>query len=195
MRVLWKTLFFLSLSLAAAGQVRSVETPELSSLLPLDTQVEATLHDGKTWAGRVIKTSPDSLALAIERPAGEKSIAYADIGSITIRRWRGNKRTWLPLTLCGTVGALSFVAAGATEERKGTHLPLAAGVTVALGIGGYYAGRALDREEITYAVKHTPKSARAAPWSPRDTHCALLGHRAVAPRQLRSAVLLMEAAC
>jgi hypothetical protein len=106
--------------------------------------------------GTVIRVSPVSVVLATKRPTGERSIAYADIRSITVRRWRGNKRTWLPVALCSTIGTLSFVAAGATEERKGTYLPLAAGLTVAVGVGGYYVGRALDGEEATYAVRqHT----------------------------------------
>jgi hypothetical protein len=47
-----------------------------------------------------------------------------------------------------------FVAAGATEEKKSTYLPLvAAALTVGLGFGGYYVGRTMDREEITYRIK------------------------------------------
>ena len=153
MQAVLKTLCFISLPLAAAGQVRSVDHSTLPSLLQPGAQVKTFLQDGTTLVGSVIRTSPDSFALATKRPAAERSIAYADIRSISIKRRRGNKRTWLPVALCSTIGTLSFVAAGATEERKGAYLPLAAGVTVALGIGGYYVGQALDREEATYAVK------------------------------------------
>ena len=66
---------------------------------------------------------------------------------------KGNKRTKLPLILCTTVGTLAFVAAGATEELKSTYLPLAAAFTAGLGIGGYYLGKQLDQQIVTYVIK------------------------------------------
>jgi len=51
------------------------------------------------------------------------------------------------------IGTAALVAAGATEERKSTYLPLAGALTVGVGVGGYYAGRSMDYNEKTYRLR------------------------------------------
>jgi len=51
------------------------------------------------------------------------------------------------------IGTAALVAAGATEERKSTYLPLAGALTVGVGVGGYYAGSSMDYNEKTYRLR------------------------------------------
>lgn len=87
--------------------------------------------------------------MVVQTGSQETQIPFKEIDWFRLTVNQGNKRTWLPFILCATVGTTAFIAASATEELQSTYLPMAAALTIGLGFGGYYAGRALDREEIT----------------------------------------------
>ncbi len=138
---------------AGAEQTKSIEPKELATVLRAGGRAKIVLRSGAQISGTVETVFPEAVAIKTERPPAVQSISYAEIRTLKYRDWDGNKRTWLPVILSGTLGTLSFVAAGATEELKPSYLPLAAGFTAALAVGGYYGGRALDRREVTYAVR------------------------------------------
>ena len=135
----------------AAEQPRLIAASDIATVLHEGTQVRIGTRSKRTLAGTITRVGLDGVAVQTDTQEIRVPLEEIDWFRLTVRQ--GNKRTWLPLILCATVGATAFVAAGATEERKSTYLPLAAALTVGVGFGGYYGGRALDREEITYRIK------------------------------------------
>lgn len=135
----------------AAEQPRLIAASDIATVLHEGTQVRIGTRSKRTLAGTITRVALDGVA--VQTDTQETRVPLEEIDWFRLTVSQGNKRTWLPLILCATVGATAFVAAGATEERKSTYLPLAAALTVGVGFGGYYGGRALDREEITYRIK------------------------------------------
>jgi len=138
--------------LIAAAEPRDIASKDIATVLHEGVQVRIGTLAKRVVIGKLTSVTADSVGVqtgAQETHVPVKEIDWFRVTAIT----ESNKRTWLPLILCATVGTASFVAAGATEEKKSAYLPIAAGVTAALGIGGYYGGRALDRQEITYRIR------------------------------------------
>jgi len=155
-------LFLLLLArLPLLAQASRIISPgELTSLLQRGQQLKLVLKNGTYAEGRLQEVTEAGPRLRITRsadasglPKGVQVVSFNGLNSITVSVKEGNKRTKLPLVLCLTVGTLSLVAAGATEERQSTYIPLAAAFTVGLGVGGYYLGRSMDRQEVTFILK------------------------------------------
>lgn len=134
-----------------AEQPRLVTADEATNILRGGVQVRIGTHDKRTISGKPIQATADGVT--VHTGNRETPVAMKDIDWFRVSTSRSNKRTWLPLILCATVGTVALVAAGATEEKKSTYLPLATGLTAGLGVGGYYAGRTIDYSEVTYRLK------------------------------------------
>lgn len=134
-----------------AEQPRLIAASDIATVLHDGTHVRIGTRSKRTVTGRITRVALDGVA--VQTDTQETHVPLKEIDWFRLTVIQGNKRTWLPFILCATVGATAFVAAASTEEKKSTYLPRAAALTVGLGFGGYYAGRALDREEITYKVK------------------------------------------
>ena len=147
----FSTVLLLIPLVVMAEDPRLIAPDAVTAVLQEGEQVRIVTRGKQTLKGKTTRVTAEGVNLQTNNQ--ETHIPLKDIDRFTITRIRGKKRTRLPLILCATVGTTSFIAAGATEERKPTYLPLAAALTVGLGLGGYYAGRALDRQEITYILK------------------------------------------
>ena len=134
-----------------AEQPRTVTADEAVNILRGGVHVRVGTYDKRTIAGNALQATSDGVT--VQTGNRETQVAMKDIDWFRVSTSRSNKRTWLPLVLCATAGTAALVAAGATEEKKSTYLPLAAGLTAGLGVGGYYAGRAIDYSEVTYRIR------------------------------------------
>ena len=118
------------------------------------------MKTGHSGSGKVLSVGETVLALKVKKSqdrtvlaTGPQTLPYSQIASISVVIRKGNKRTMLPLILCSTLGTLALVAASATEELKSRYLPRAAAFTAGLGIGGYYVGKKIDQQIVTYVIK------------------------------------------
>jgi hypothetical protein len=143
-------LLLIGQSLAAA-QPRLIAASDIASVLHEGAQVRIGTRSKRTLAGTITRVALDGVPVQTDTQETRVPLEKIDWFRLTVTQ--GNKRTRLPLILCATVGAIALVAAASTEEQKSTYLPLAAAFTVGIGFGGYYAGRALDRKDITYKIK------------------------------------------
>ena len=140
---------------------RIVVTPqELAKLTSPGQSVQLVMKTGHPVSGKIVSIDGTALTLKVtESPGrtvvakGRQVLSYRQIESISVVHLKGNKRTKLPVILAASVGTLSFVAAGATEELKSKYLPLAAGLTVGVAVGGYFVGKKLDQRIVTYVIK------------------------------------------
>lgn len=144
----WLLLFPL---LIAAAEPQAIEPKDITTVLHEGAQVRIGTLAKRVVIGRATSVTTENVG--VQTGTQETLVPVKEIDWFRVTVTEGNKRTWLPLILCATVGVASFVAAGATEERQSTYLPIAAAVTASLGIGGYYGGRALDRQEMTYRIR------------------------------------------
>lgn len=149
------TMLLFAAFVARAEHVRLIAPESISAVLQDDLRVRIVTRDKKVLKGKATRVTAGGVTVQTDNQ--ETHISIRDIDRFTVTRMRGNKRTRLPLILCSTIGTTSFIAAGATEERKSTYLPMAAALTVGVGLGGYYAGRALDQEKIAYTVNPATK--------------------------------------
>jgi hypothetical protein len=135
----------------AAEQPRLIAASDIATVLHEGAQVRIGTRSKRTLAGTITRVALDGVA--VQTDTQETRVPLEEIDWFRLTVTQGNKRTRLPLILCATVGAIALVAAASTEEQKSTYLPLAAAFTVGVGFGGYYAGKALDRKDITYKIK------------------------------------------
>ena len=117
------------------------------------------MKTGHSASGKVLSVGETVLALKVKKSqdrtvlaTGRQTLPYSRIASISVVIRRGNKRTMLPLILCSTLGTVAFVLA-AGSELQSTYVPRAAGFTAGLAIGGYYVGKKIDQQIVTYVIK------------------------------------------
>jgi hypothetical protein len=139
----------------------AVSSAELPRLLEAGDRVSVVLTSGHAFRGKVLAVGGSDVALQVKASQtpdvfglARQPIPYVRLARISVATLKGNKRTKLPVILCATLGTLAFVAAGATEELKSTYLPVAAGFTAGLAIGGYFLGKKLDEEVVTYVIRN-----------------------------------------
>lgn len=160
-----RTLIFLLTVLLVAGSPASAKSHELAvpwsslSAVVLNRNVTITEEGGTSVRGRVVAV--DEKELTIDRgAAGRGPIARQQIREIRFVRYEGNGRRWGKYLggaaglLAGLVGA---VAIGLDESAtgKGDHALAAASAVAGLPAGlaiGYFAGRAVDRVEVTVRI-------------------------------------------
>ena len=153
------TLLLLIASGAMAEGV--VVTPQqLAELMSPGQTFSLVMKTGHSASGKVLSAGETVLALKVKKSqdrtvlaTGPQALPYSRIASISVVIRRGNKRTILPLILCSTLGTVAFVAALATEELKSKYVPRAAGFMAGLAIGGYYVGKTIDQQIVTYVIK------------------------------------------
>jgi hypothetical protein len=151
-------LFFPALLVGAETQI--VSPQELVTLVKKGQKIKLVLKTGTYAEGRLEVVSSTNLTVNVRKthdardlPMGVQELPYDRVASVTVRIRKGGKRWKLPLILCGTLGTASFVLAMQTEEFQSTYVPAAVGFTAALGVGGYFAGNAMDKQWVTYVVK------------------------------------------
>ena len=144
---------------AMAGGI--VVTPQqLAELVRPGQRFRLVMKSGHSGSGKVLSVGDTVIALKVKKSqdrtvlaTGPQTLPYDRIASISVVTQKGNKRTMLPLILCSTLGTLALVAASGTEELKSTYVPRALGFTAGLAIGGYYLGKTLDQQIVTYVIK------------------------------------------
>ena len=158
-----------ALRLAAAGQsgapVNAVGQADVgtkplelkwSELAPLiaGQRVEVVLADGKTIKGEAIAVRDDALLVdARTAPRGSTAIPRASVTVIRLQRTTGSGGraigTVLGVVLGMTVGgAVAFGIA----DSAGTGVPLYIGLSTAIAVGGYYAGKAADTKTTLITI-------------------------------------------
>ena len=138
-----------------------VVTPQqLAELMSPGQTFSLVMKTGHSGSGKVLSAGKTVLALKVKKSqdrtvlaTGPQTLPYSRIASISVVIRKGNKRTMLPLILCSTLGTVAFVAALSTEELKSTYVPRAAGFMAGLAIGGYYVGKTIDQQIVTYVIK------------------------------------------
>jgi hypothetical protein len=153
-------LFFPALLMGAETQI--VSPQELVTLVQKGQKIKLVLKTGTYAEGKLEEVSSTNLTVNVRKthdardlPRGVQELAYDRLASVTVLIRKGGKRWKLPLILCGTLGTASLVlgVGSAAEENKPEYIGAAVGFTAALGVGGYYAGKAMDDKWVTYVVK------------------------------------------
>ena len=145
--------------LAGAQEVQNITPAQLPSLLKSGRKVKLVLRTGAFAEGKFEEVDTTRLKLNVTKSEdlarGPQDIPLENLGSLTVTEYKGNKRKWLPVIFCSTVGALGLAVGigSASEESKGTYAALGAAVAGGVGVGGYYAGRAMDRKQVTFVIK------------------------------------------
>jgi len=147
-------------ALLVPAETQIVSPEELVGRLKVRQKVKLILKTGTYAEGRLEDVSPTRLKVNVRKshdlrdlPTGMQELTFDRLASVTILVRRGEKRWKLPFVLCSTLGTTSVMIALATEERADTFVPVALGFTAALGLGGHYAGKAMDEEWVTYVSK------------------------------------------
>ncbi len=159
-RVFSLTALLLLIAGDAMAERIAVTPQELAKITSPGQTVHLVMKTGLPVSGKLVsiggteltlkvKASPDRTVVA----KGRQVLPYSQIESISVVLLKGNKRTKLPVILAASIGTFSFVAAGATEELKSKYLPLAAGLTAGVAVGGYFVGKKLDQRIVTYVIK------------------------------------------
>ena len=122
--------------------------------------VEATLKDGAKVKGEVVVVRDEALVMDVKKTSGEKaypkgngSIPRSSLVMINLERTKG---AW-GRTMGTVVGVLAGMVGGGYTALVGTN-SAGSGTAVFLGIasagavGGYYAGRALDKHKTLIKI-------------------------------------------
>jgi hypothetical protein len=134
----------------ASGKQVELQWSELGSFIAA-RQIKAVLKDGTYVKGRALAVNPDALILDKK---GRTSIPRESLSTISFTETKGVAGR-ITLTLVGTLAcgvAAGYV--GIQAAGSGGLGAALAGVTAACGVGGYYAGRAIDRR--TTLIKILP---------------------------------------
>ena len=153
------TLLFL-ITVQAMAEGIAVTPHQLAELMSPGQTFSLVLKTGHSGSGKVLSVGETVLALKVKKSqdrtilaTGPQTLPYSRIASISVVIRKGNKRTKLPLILCSTLGTLALVAALSTEELKSTYVPRAAAFTAGLAIGGYFVGKKIDQQVVTYVIE------------------------------------------
>jgi hypothetical protein len=133
-----------------SGKQVELHWSELGSFIAA-RQIKAVLKDGTYIKGRALGVNPD--ALIVDKD-GRTSIPRQSLSTISVTETKGVAGR-ITLTLVGTLGCgLGAGYIGMETAGSGGLGAALAGVTAACGVGGYYAGRAIDRK--TTLIKILP---------------------------------------
>jgi len=144
------------------AETQIVSPEELVGRAKVDQRVKPVLKTGTYAENRLEEASPTHLKVKVRKshdlrdlPTGMQELSFDRLASVTISTYKGNKRKWLPVILCSTLGALSLVVAtgSAAEEAEPAYIPAEIAFTAGLAAAGYYGGQALDREQITFLIR------------------------------------------
>ena len=159
-KVLSLLTLLLLIAVGAVAEGMVVTPQQLAERTSPGQTFNLVMKTGHSASGKVVSVGQTELTLKVKKSQdhtvlakGRQALPYSRIASISVVIRKGNKRTKLPLILCSTLGTLAFVAAGATEELQSKYFPRAAAFTAGLGIGGYYLGKQIDQQVVTYVIK------------------------------------------
>jgi hypothetical protein len=134
----------------ASGKQVELHWNELGSFIAAP-KIKAVLKDGTYIKGRALAVNPDALILDKK---GRTSIPRESISTISVTETKGGAGR-ITLTLVGTVACAAGAGyVGMQAAGSGGLGAALAGVTAGCGVGGYYAGRAIDRR--TTSIKILP---------------------------------------
>lgn len=102
--------------LAIADEPRLIRPVEMMTVLQEGDQVRVVSRNKLALRGKAIRVSAEGVTIQTKKE--ETYLPVRDIDWFTVTRYKGNKRTWLPFTLCATLGTTSLLAGFSTEERK-----------------------------------------------------------------------------
>ncbi len=157
MRVNYHTFFLLAglcfAQTTAWTQSKPLELKwnELASMI-VGHHVEVSLAEHGTVQGEAVSVRQDTLVIDVAKssgpkpyPAGNGEIPRSDIGLIKLQRTRG---AW-GRTLGTVIGVVAGLGGGgyaaAHTDSAGAAIGVLVAVTSATAVGGYYAGRSIDR--------------------------------------------------
>jgi len=113
-------------------------------------RAELILNDGIKVKGEVIAVREDSILLDVSSATkqftkGNGNVARSSLAQINLERRRGTWGRTLG-TLLGVIAGMTFGGyAAAHTDSAGVGIPVFLGVSSAISVGGYYAGKAIDR--------------------------------------------------
>ena len=136
---------------AGMGESKPLEM-RWNELAPLigGQRVEVLLNDGIKVKGEVIAVREDTILLDVSAaakgyPKGNGTVARSSLMQINLERRRG---AW-GRTLGTVLGILTGLTVGgyaaAHTDSAGAGIPTFLGISSAIGTGGYYLGKRLDR--------------------------------------------------
>ena len=145
-------------TLSAASKPLELKWTELASVIA-SHGVELDLSDGGKVSGEAISVREDTLVLDVRKSSGTKpyskgsaEIPRGAIRLITLQRSRG---TW-GRTLGTTVGVVAGLGIGgytaAHTDSGGVAVAVLVALTSGIAVGGYYAGRGLDRSTTRITI-------------------------------------------
>ncbi|MEO5926986.1 MAG: hypothetical protein ABIR70_24435 [Bryobacteraceae bacterium] len=136
-------------SMLAESKPLEMRWNELAPLIS-GQRVEMVMNDGAKVKGEVVAVREDTILLDVssatkEFTKGNGSVPRAALAQINLERRRGG---W-GRTLGTVIGVLTGLTVGgyaaAHADSAGVGIPVFLGLSSAIGVGGYYAGRQLDR--------------------------------------------------
>jgi hypothetical protein len=145
---------------AALAQAKPLELKwnELASMI-VGHHVEIALAEKGTVRGEAVAVRQDTLVIDVTKATGPKlysagsaELLRSDIGLIKVQRTRG---AW-GRTLGTVIGVVAGLGGGgyaaAHTDSAGAGVAVLVAVTSAAAVGGYYAGRSLDRRVTVIRV-------------------------------------------
>jgi hypothetical protein len=113
-------------------------------------RVEVLLNDGLKIKGEVIAVRDDTILLDVASaakgyPKGNGTVARGSLMQINLERRRGAWGRSLGTVFGILTGMTVGGYAAAHTDSAGAAIPTFLGVSTAIGTGGYYLGRAIDR--------------------------------------------------
>jgi len=145
----------------AASNPLELKWGELAPMI-VGQRVELTLTDGVRVKGEAVVVREDTLVMDVKKTSGEKAYPKGSgaiprnmVSLIKLERTRGAWGRSIGTVIgvmAGLVvgGYVTYVAA----DSAGTGIPLFLGVASTVAVGGYYAGRGLDKR--TTLIKIVP---------------------------------------
>jgi hypothetical protein len=156
-RFLWIALLVAGACLAAGKQSKELAWAELGPAIA-GQKIQLILPGGVAIQGNVLGVEPEALRVDVTKTSqkeairkGENSIPRPAVSTIRISRYT---KRWRLLLTPGLPGALVLAMTVAlTHQRYAPDprkvVPIGMAVTASSTIAGYYAGKYLDRQELT----------------------------------------------
>jgi hypothetical protein len=139
---------------AAAQGVPQIDWEKLREYVGKAQYVDFT--DGQRVEGSLVEVTDDALQINVKKStdprlrSGLTTFRCEDVAGVRWNEYRGPMRKWL--TILGAIGGTVAAVYAETllkEESDGKLLLVGAGFG---GLGGFYGGRRLDREQQTVRV-------------------------------------------
>jgi hypothetical protein len=171
--MLWKRMLLICSTLLLIGhalgtvlaasktslEVSAADTPRLKTILE-GKKVSAMFSDGTWLTGRVREVRSDSLLMLVQSSEdasalsnGEQSIPIKRFSALQITQYRGKMRAILTSSLLAGGFAAGFFAGLESDFETTQGKAAAVLLPTAGGLGGYFLGKSLDKQELTILIK------------------------------------------